>query len=844
VASLSTRTGRAAALHRQAAAVTAAAATALGTSRPGPADERELHDLAERLRAAAAALVPGWLGAPLDAQSENAPLGGPLPAFVRVGTAQPLDDVRFPVVVPLLGTGHLTFDADARDARVTGLVRALLLRLLAAAPVGSLLVRAVDAAGTHSVFAPFCPLADAGLMPPPATDRAGLLGVLAEAEQWIGPERPGGGRSRPRERTMLVVVASMPELVEAADLNRIAALARHGPEAGLHLVVAGWPPPPLTAETTRPPLARSTMISMRNPHALVGDPPGASFGSPLPHLPSTGLNAPVFVDGDPPAALVDRVCRELAARSAVDDRPSLADLLPDAADGLWSEDPVEGLTVTVGHAGDRAVTLHFNDLAPHWLVGGRSGAGKSAFLTDVLFGLCTRYHPDDLAVYLVDCKPGRAYREVLPDSPDPSWLPHLRLVGMQADREYALAVLRHLAAELRSRAAGGAARFAEVRARRRLPRVLCVLEEFPVLLGGGDPVAGQAAELLDTLARTGRAYGIHLVLVTRPTVGADAPYAGRESLFGQFPVRIALPGGGEVLEPSNDAAAGLPVGAAVVNTAGGLGGPRGATRGHERLVRFPDPQADPALVASVRGRLREARQTRHDPPEVFAGYAVPRWEDEASAGGPAVALVGRTVDVPSELAAVPLDAVPGRHLVVLGPGLRGAGVVDVAARGLAVRYGPRRARFVVASLVPEGHGPAAALAAYLSGGHDVETVDGPGLVKALDGDRPGHLVVFGMDAVSADDLPSDRLLEALREAPGRGVHLLAWWRRSRRFTEAVTGQGDVAAVVLVDPPAAEMALVLGGADRWRPRPDRVWLHDPAAGRSTPVVPFAWSGGAR
>ena len=31
---------------------------------------------------------------------------------------------------------------------------------------------------------------------------------------------------------------------------------------------------------------------------------------------------------------------------------------------------------------------------------------------------------------------------------------------------------------------------------------------------------------------------------------------------------------------------------AVVNTAGGLGGPRGATRGHERTVRFPDPHAD------------------------------------------------------------------------------------------------------------------------------------------------------------------------------------------------------------------------------------------------------------
>ena len=93
-------------------------------------------------------LAPGWLGAPLDAQSATTPLGGAYPPqFVRLGIAQPLDDARFPAIVPLLGTGHLTVDADARDPRVAGLLRCLLLRLLAAAPAGSLLVRAVDGDG-------------------------------------------------------------------------------------------------------------------------------------------------------------------------------------------------------------------------------------------------------------------------------------------------------------------------------------------------------------------------------------------------------------------------------------------------------------------------------------------------------------------------------------------------------------------------------------------------------------------------------------------------------------------------------------------------------------------------
>ncbi len=40
------------------------------------------------------------------------------------------------------------------------------------------------------LFAPFAALADAGLMPPPATDRTALRAVLAEAEQWVRPARP------------------------------------------------------------------------------------------------------------------------------------------------------------------------------------------------------------------------------------------------------------------------------------------------------------------------------------------------------------------------------------------------------------------------------------------------------------------------------------------------------------------------------------------------------------------------------------------------------------------------------------------------------------------------------
>ncbi len=850
------RTGQAAALHRQATATVEAAAAALSALTPAPADPREQHHLAERLRAAAQELAPGWLGTPLDAQSQHTPLGGAFPPrFVRLGTAQPLDDARFPAIVPLLGTGHLTVDADSRDPRVAGLLRAVLLRLLAASPAGSLLVRGVDGAGGGSVFGPFEMLADAGLMSPPAMDRAGLHAVLCEAEQWLRPVRPGASRRGRRDRILLVVIASLPTMTDGGELNRIAALAQQGPESGLHLIVAGWPPPPLTAETTQPPLPRTTMVSIRNPYAIVGDPPGGTFGS-VPETP--WLNAPVFLDEDPPAILVDSVCRELAAHSAAASQVTLADVLPDPAEPLWVGDASDGLGTTVGHDGDTPVTLRFNDLTPHWMVGGRSGAGKTAFLVNVLYGLGTRYGPDDLALYLLDFKEGVSFAEFVPTQRDRTWLPHARAVGVESDREYGVAVLRELDAEMSRRSVAykraGVTKFADLRAaaadegrHRPLPRILCVIDEFQVLLSGGDAMAAEAVALLESLARKGRSFGIHLVLASQTVLGVEALYAKRDSIFGQFPVRIALPGGGDVLEPTNDAAAGLPLGTAVVNTAGGLGGPRGATRGHERVVRFPDPHADKAVLLDLRHRLWQARDPEAVPPRIFAGYAHQHLDDDptyraALAGRSArpAALVGRIIDVGLSTAAFPLDSSPGRHLAVFGSQALGAEVLDAAARSVAAHHAPRTTRFVISSLVAEGDELAKALVVEIGHRQEVVVVDAAGLAEELDVDRPGYLVVFGMDAASTGTLPADRVRRLLRDGPARGVHLLSWWRGLRRFTEDVGGSAareDMAGMVFLNVPGQDVSLLLGRSVDWQPRDNRALLHDRHADRTVSIVPF-------
>ncbi len=329
-------------------------------------------------------------------------------------------------------------------------------------------------------------------------------------------------------------------------------------------------------------------------------------------------------------------------------------------------------------------------------------------------------------------------------------------------------------------------------------------------------------------------------------LGVEALYAKRDSIFGQFPVRIALPGGGDVLEPTNDSAAGLPLGTAVVNTAGGLGGPRGATRGHERVVRFPDPHADRTVLSDLRHRLWGARDPEAQPPRIFAGYAHQHLADDPTyraalagrAGRPA-ALVGRVIDVNLSTAAFPLDSSPGRHLAIFGSQrvrCRGAG-------GGRPQSSPRSTRRVPpglssASLVAEGDELAKALAVEIGHRQEVVVVDAAGLAAELDLEQPGYRVVFGMDAASSGTLPGAAAAAARGAGPRRApAVLVAWAAPVHRGDRRQRGPGGRGRPGLPERAAAGRVADAGPPVDWQPRANRALLHDRHADRTVTVVPF-------
>jgi DNA segregation ATPase FtsK/SpoIIIE, S-DNA-T family len=555
------RIGRAAATHRRAAAIVAAAETALGGYVPAPrtpAQHGALYALANRLEAAAARLAPGWLGSALDVPLDAVP---PMPdrhdrpGFVRIGTARPLPDAEFPVVVPL---GHVAFDlAAGEDPRVAGVLQAIVLRLVAAATPGALSVRVVDPEG--AVAGPLAPLARAGVMAPPVLDRAGLAALLKAAEQ------------RGDDRTLVLVLAGWPADTEFSDIDRLAALAAGPP--GLHLLVAGWPPAQATAGR---PLPGATQVTLDDPYVLVGHPPGGSFGTGV--MPgveaSAGLNAEVVLDPAPAPALVGQVGARVGRQVGSRDRPGDGVLSPHRR--RRTPPGPTALSVEIGNASGTPVTLRLGGATWHWLIGGGPGSGKSTMLHHLVRRLASRYGPEELALHLLD--------------PADS--------GSLAPLAEALPQVRASALGSVNRVRAGLHEIAAQAARHRGPRRVCVLDNLDAL--PDEP----AYAVLCSLATSGPDRGVHLVLAGD---GAPGP-----RLAAHCRVRIALPGA-QVLDPANDAASGLVLGAAVVNTASGLGGPRGVTRAHEQLVSFPDPYADPYAGPAVpAGGGQELPRTRSE----------------------------------------------------------------------------------------------------------------------------------------------------------------------------------------------------------------------------------------
>ena len=537
-------------------------------------------------------------------------------------------------------------------------------------------------------------------------------------------------------------------------------------------------------------------------------------------------------------------------------------------DAPWSQSSRDGINFAVGTYGMSTIEVTLGDelnQRHNALITGAVGQGKSNLISVVVHSLCQRYSPSEVEFYMLDFKEGVTLQAFAPDPSTGSFLPHARVLGLDADREYGVNVLRHLFAIYRQRMATfKAAGVQNIRQYRLaspeavMPRIVVVIDEFQMLFGEDDDTAESAVDLLVKGARLFRACGIHFILASQ-TISSGYLLGGTagEGLFGQVPVRIALKNSlaesHATLGFKNDAASHLRSREAIVNLDyGELSSNRKTTIAY----------ADEAILAELRTAWWQQARDSVTPPEVFEGERRLSLHDDARilpslhAGQ---AMLGRRISVGAAPLTVDFTTDVGRNLALLGTGPGHAILLNTA---LSLLHSTPAAELILLDLIGDWHLPArdAVRAAFeqqltkIGGTYRiVDKHQADALVDELAeqvADRadnasapPVYVIGFGLERWRASsDEREEAVQELFKTAPVSHIHFLLWWKKQTSFENCVGYNGstyfDIKAAMQLDASSAvdffDDALL-----RWRGADNRMLVWD-AAEMSRPqlVIPYA------
>ncbi|WOQ16721.1 FtsK/SpoIIIE domain-containing protein [Raineyella sp. W15-4] len=481
----------------------------------------------------------------------------------------------------------------------------------------------------------------------------------------------------------------------------------------------------------------------------------------------------------------------------------------------WTGSSADGVSFAVGRYGEQTVELTLGDelnQRHNALITGAVGQGKSNLISVIIHSLCQRYSPREVELYLLDFKEGVTLQP-FSGTTTGEYLPHARVLGLEADREFGLSVFRHLYALYRDRmrlfksvGVQNIKEFREEFPREEMPRIVVIIDEFQMMFTERDRVADEIADLLIKGVRLFRACGVHLILASQ-TIGGNMSLMGTagDGLFGQVPVRIALKNSltesHATLGLNNDAAVHLRARQAIVNLDYGH-----LSSNRKTSIAF----ADEAVLGGLRRGWWRARPEGTPPPYVFEGdrrrsLAADADHLRALAANGAeipVALLGSRVEVDGRAMEVPLSREIGRNLAVVGAGETGTGggaiLLDSAARSLAAQV--PGAAFHLLDGAGQGVGlfddlvqalrRSGCTVTYVPRGDIGEDIVGVhALLSSPEAELPHPVYVLGFSLDRCRSMPAE-FQEVLRDGPVRGVHFLGWWVKYEMFRDQIGYGGE------------------------------------------------------
>ncbi len=569
----------------------------------------------------------------------------------------------------------------------------------------------------------------------------------------------------------LVVVSADVSLLDDDVQNQLAMLLRAGPRAGVRFVIHS-----ITLGANPYLLDLCRVVSPANP-----------------------VDAELFraCQQRDPRELIDqaaRTAREAAASKAV----AIGFDTVQPLGSVWEESSAKGLTCSFGRFGRDVVSITLGDEVHqrhNMLITGAVGQGKSNLISALIHSWCHRYSPDELQLYLLDFKEGVTLQ---PFAEDDTFLPHAKVLGLDADREFGFSVLQHLFSVYKQRMAEFKAcgvqslqQYRELYPDRTMPRLVAVIDEFQMLFTESDHLSDQIADLLVKGARLFRASGIHFVLCSQ-TIGGNLALMGSigEGLFGQVPVRIALKNSVTesyaTLGIKNDAAAHLRARQAIVNLEYGE-----PLANRKTNVAF----ADERILIRLRAEWAARNGTK---PYVFRGERRRSLDEDLAdlrkEQGPRVAYLGSLVEVGSPVLRIPVTRELGRNFAFIGGGDASRAFCNTVA-SLAFQ-GP--AEFVLLDGRDKSideNPELSALESLLRGlGQHVEYYGRTDLADALREISPSpsgisrFVVGFGLEKCRS--MPPE-FMEICQTGPLSGLHMFGWWSKYALFDEHI-GYGGAA----------------------------------------------------
>lgn len=226
----------------------------------------------------------------------------------------------------------------------------------------------------------------------------------------------------------------------------------------------------------------------------------------------------------------------------------------------WKSESHDNLEVPVGKFGADIQSIKFltagSESKSNAILIGKPGSGKSNLLHVIIANAISKYSPDQLEIYLIDFKGGVEFVSYADN-----YIPHIRAIAIDSEREFGLSVLEKVEKEMldrqkefNTRSIQNLIQYHSKFPNNPMPRVLLIVDEFQKFYSEDDEIRRAVDIKLDNIVKQGRAFGINTLFASQTLSGNSINNATREL----YEIRIALmcaeADGEKIFEEKNKAA--------------------------------------------------------------------------------------------------------------------------------------------------------------------------------------------------------------------------------------------------------------------------------------------------